>query len=45
MGGDESFVRRKKSGGWEVTDRLYEGSGAEDGWYRSVCTEVSEKTL
>ena len=31
MGGDRSFVRRKRSGGWEVTERLYEGNGVADG--------------
>ena len=45
MGGDESFVRRKRSGGWEVTNRLYEGIGAEDGRMRSVCMVRSEKSL
>ena len=31
MGGNESFVRRKRSGGWEVTDRLYVGPRTWDG--------------
>ena len=45
MGGNESFVRRKRSGGWEVTNRLYEEIGVNDGRYRSVCMVRSEKSL
>ena len=45
MGGNESFVRRERSSGWEVSYRLYEGIRAEDGRERSGCTVQSEKTL
>ena len=31
MGGCGAFVRYFRSGGWEVTERLYEECGAEDG--------------
>ena len=45
MGGDGLFVRRNRSGGWEVTEHLYGGSGAEDGRRRSGCTVPPEKSL
>ena len=32
MGDDGAFVRRKRNGGWEGTERLYEGIGAAEGW-------------
>ena len=31
MEGNESFVRRKRSGGWRASDRLYGGIGTADG--------------
>ena len=31
MGECRSFIRRTRSGGWKVSDPLYEGNGAEDG--------------
>ena len=31
MGGSGAFLRRRWSGGWEVTDHLYEGNGV-GGW-------------
>ena len=43
MGGIRSFLRRKRSGGCEVSDRLYGAFGAEDGWYRIVCTKETER--
>ena len=45
MGGDESFVRRKRRGEWEVTDRLYGTFGAEDGRFRIVCTKETERRM
>lgn len=31
MGECRSFIRRTRSGGWEVSDRLYDTNGAVDG--------------
>ena len=31
MGECRSFILRNRSGGWKVSDRLYEGNGVEDG--------------
>lgn len=31
IGCNDSFVPRKRSGEWEVSDRLYEGNGVADG--------------
>lgn len=31
MGECRSFIRRTRSGGWKVSDPLYEGNGTEDG--------------
>lgn len=42
MRGCGAFVPLQWSGGWEDADRLFHGNGAEDGWYRSVCTKESE---
>ena len=45
MGGNESFVRRKRSGGWEVTNHLYKGNRVEDGRERIVCAEETEQRM
>ena len=45
MGGDGSVVRRKRSGGWEMTDRLYEGSGAENERCLIVCTMLTGRRM
>jgi len=45
MEGNESFVRRKWSMGWEGAERLYVENGAKDGRCRSVCMVRSEKSL
>ena len=43
IGCNDSFVPRKRSGEWEVSDRLYEGNGVADGRFLIVCTVRSEK--
>ena len=46
MRGVRSFVRRKRSGGWEVTNRLYEGNGAKDGGgTKRMYSAVGEKSI
>ena len=39
MEGNESFVRRKRSGGWRASDRLYGGIGTADGRKRECLYE------
>ena len=39
---NESFIRRKRSERCELSDQLYDGNGAENGWYLNVCTKKSE---
>ena len=38
----ESFILRKRSGRCELSDQLYDGNRAENGWYLNVCTKKSE---
>ncbi len=45
MGGNGMFIRRKRSGGWEGTDCLYEGNGAEDRRERIVYTKASARRM
>ena len=45
MGKCRSAVRRKRSNRWEVSDRLYQGSGATDGRYQIVCTKEAEQRV
>ncbi len=40
---NESFIRRKRSERCELSDQLYDGNGAENGWYLNVCTKKSER--
>ena len=45
MGSIGSFVRRELSGGWEVSDRLYERIGVADGRFLIVWTNEMERRM
>ncbi len=44
-GGNGTFVRRNRSGRWEGTNLLYEGSGVGDGRKMGVCAEETERRM
>lgn len=45
MGGGGSFVRRKRSGGWEGTEHLYGGNGAENERCLIICTMLTGRRM
>ena len=45
MGGGGAFVRRKRSEGWEVSERLYGAVGEKSIDFRKILYRLFQKTL